>query len=177
MESALIPGGKVASTKASSQDALQLALRKRWTASEKNNTIGIEGITSTSIPHHPGRAASRNGAILTTFDPADLAGRKDRRPAGRDPRLRVTDVKNVTCAEPEVVPTSAGETHIVLMHYGQAQHRAVPGRRPQGHGHARLCHGRGSGRPEPGRHHVVQRLRRLAEPVEVIENLKPTSLR
>ena len=60
-----------------------------------------------------------NGAILTTFDPADPANKEKTDALLAEIRAyAVTDaVKNVTCAEPEVF-NPAGETHIVLMHYG-----------------------------------------------------------
>ena len=60
-----------------------------------------------------------NGAILTTFDPADPANAEKTEALLADIRAyAVTDaVKSVTCAEPEVY-NEKGETHIVLMHYG-----------------------------------------------------------
>ena len=60
-----------------------------------------------------------NGAILTTFDPADPANAEKTEALLADIRAyAVTDaVKSVTCAKPEVY-NEKGETHIVLMHYG-----------------------------------------------------------
>ena len=60
-----------------------------------------------------------NGAILTTFDPADPANKAETDKLLEEIRAyAVTDaVKSVTCAEPEVY-NEKGETHIVLMHYG-----------------------------------------------------------
>ena len=60
-----------------------------------------------------------NGAILTTFDPADPANKAETDKLLETIRAyAVTDaVKNVTCAAPEVF-NEKGETHIVLMHYG-----------------------------------------------------------
>ena len=61
----------------------------------------------------------QNGAILTTFDPADPANKAETEALLAEIRAyAVTDaVKNVTCAAPEVF-NPEGETHIVLMHYG-----------------------------------------------------------
>ena len=60
-----------------------------------------------------------NGAILTTFDPADPANKAETDKLLEEIRAyAVTDaVKSVTCAEPEIY-NEKGETHIVLMHYG-----------------------------------------------------------
>ena len=60
-----------------------------------------------------------NGAILTTFDPADPANKEQTEALLAEIRAyAVTDaVKNVTCEKPEVY-NEKGETHIVLMHYG-----------------------------------------------------------
>ena len=86
---------------------------------KKNNTIGIEGIDTRHLTRIIRESGVMNGAILTTFDPADPANKAETEALLAEIRAyAVTDaVKNVTCAEPEVF-NPAGETHIVLMHYG-----------------------------------------------------------
>ena len=86
---------------------------------KKNNTIGIEGIDTRHLTRIIRESGVMNGAILTTFDPADPANKEKTDALLAEIRAyAVTDaVKNVTCAEPEVF-NPAGETHIVLMHYG-----------------------------------------------------------
>ena len=86
---------------------------------KKINTIGIEGIDTRHLTRIIRESGVMNGAILTTFDPADPANKEKTDALLAEIRAyAVTDaVKNVTCAEPEVF-NPAGETHIVLMHYG-----------------------------------------------------------
>ena len=86
---------------------------------KKNNTIGIEGIDTRHLTRIIRESGVMNGAILTTFDPADPANKAETDKLLEEIRAyAVTDaVKNVTCAEPEVF-NPQGETHIVLMHYG-----------------------------------------------------------
>ena len=86
---------------------------------KKNNTIGIEGIDTRHLTRIIRESGVMNGAILTTFDPADPANAEKTEALLADIRAyAVTDaVKSVTCAEPEVY-NEKGETHIVLMHYG-----------------------------------------------------------
>ena len=126
---------------------------------KKNNTIGIEGIDTRHLTRIIRESGVMNGAILTTFDPADPANKAETEALLAQIRAyAVTDaVKNVTCEKPEVF-NPQGETHIVRL---QAQHRALPCQaRLQGDGHARLCNGRGNQSSEPGRHHAVQWSRR-----------------
>ena len=86
---------------------------------KKNNTIGIEGIDTRHLTRIIRESGVMNGAILTTFDPADPANKAETEKLLETIRAyAVTDaVKSVTCAEPEVY-NEKGETHIVLMHYG-----------------------------------------------------------
>ena len=86
---------------------------------KKNNTIGIEGIDTRHLTRIIRESGVMNGAILTTFDPADPANKAETDKLLEEIRAyAVTDaVKSVTCAEPEVY-NEKGETHIVLMHYG-----------------------------------------------------------
>ena len=86
---------------------------------KKNNTIGIEGIDTRHLTRIIRESGVMNGAILTTFDPADPANKAETDKLLETIRAyAVTDaVKNVTCAAPEVF-NEKGETHIVLMHYG-----------------------------------------------------------
>ena len=86
---------------------------------KKNNTIGIEGIDTRHLTRIIRESGVMNGAILTTFDPADPANKAETEALLAEIRAyAVTDaVKNVTCAAPEVF-NPEGETHIVLMHYG-----------------------------------------------------------
>ena len=86
---------------------------------KKNNTIGIEGIDTRHLTRIIRESGVMNGAILTTFDPADPANAEKTEALLADIRAyAVTDaVKSVTCAKPEVY-NEKGETHIVLMHYG-----------------------------------------------------------
>ena len=86
---------------------------------KKNNTIGIEGIDTRHLTRIIRESGVMNGAILTTFDPADPANKAETEVLLAEIRAyAVTDaVKNVTCAAPEVF-NPEGETHIVLMHYG-----------------------------------------------------------
>ena len=86
---------------------------------KKNNTIGIEGIDTRHLTRVIRESGVMNGAILTTFDPADPANQAETDKLLETIRAyAVTDaVKSVTCAEPEVY-NEKGETHIVLMHYG-----------------------------------------------------------
>ena len=56
---------------------------------KKNNTIGIEGIDTRHLTRIIRESGVMNGAILTTFDPADPANKAETdEAAGRDPRLR-----------------------------------------------------------------------------------------
>ena len=56
---------------------------------KKNNTIGIEGIDTRHLTRIIRESGVMNGAILTTFDPADPANKgRDGGSAGSDPRLR-----------------------------------------------------------------------------------------
>ena len=86
---------------------------------KKNNTIGIEGIDTRHLTRIIRESGVMNGAILTTFDPADPANKAETEALLAEIRAyAVTDaVNNVTCAAPEVFNLE-GETHIVLMHYG-----------------------------------------------------------
>ena len=86
---------------------------------KKNNTIGIEGIDTRHLTRIIRESGVMNGAILTTFDPADPVNKAETDKLLEEIRAyAVTDaVKSVTCAEPEVY-NEKGETHIVLMHYG-----------------------------------------------------------
>ena len=86
---------------------------------KKNGIIGIEGIDTRSLTRTLRESGVMNGAILTTFDPADPANKAETDKLLEEIRAyAVTDaVKSVTCAEPEVY-NEKGETHIVLMHYG-----------------------------------------------------------
>ena len=86
---------------------------------KRNNTIGIEGIDTRHLTRIIRESGVMNGAILTTFDPADPANKAETDKLLEEIRAyAVTDaVKSVTCAEPEVY-NEKGETHIVLMHYG-----------------------------------------------------------
>ena len=86
---------------------------------KKNNTIGIEGIDTRHLTRIIRESGVMNGAILTTFDPADPANKAETDKLLEEIRAyAVTDaVKNVTCEKPEVF-NPQGETHIVLMHYG-----------------------------------------------------------
>ena len=86
---------------------------------KKNNTIGIEGIDTRHLTRIIRESGVMNGAILTTFDPADPANKAETEALLAEiGAYAVTDaVKNVTCAAPEVF-NPEGETHIVLMHYG-----------------------------------------------------------
>ena len=86
---------------------------------KKNNTIGIEGIDTRHLTRIIRESGVMNGAILTTFDPADPANKAETEALLAQIRAyAVTDaVKNVTCEKPEVF-NPQGETHIVLMHYG-----------------------------------------------------------
>ena len=86
---------------------------------KKNNTIGIEGIDTRHLTRIIRESGVMNGAILTTFDPADPANKAETEKLLETIRAyAVTDaVKSVTCEEPEVF-NEKGETNIVLMHYG-----------------------------------------------------------
>ena len=86
---------------------------------KKNNTIGIEGIDTRHLTRIIRESGVMNGAILTTFDPADPANKAETEKLLETIRAyAVTDaVKSVTCEKPEVF-NEKGETHIVLMHYG-----------------------------------------------------------
>ena len=86
---------------------------------KKNNTIGLEGIDTRHLTRIIRESGVMNGAILTTFDPADPANKAETEALLAQIRAyAVTDaVKNVTCEKPEVF-NPQGETHIVLMHYG-----------------------------------------------------------
>ena len=86
---------------------------------KKNNTIGIEGIDTRHLTRIIRESGVMNGAILTTFDPADPANKAETEALLAQIRAyAVTDaVKNVTCEKPEVF-NPQGEIHIVLMHYG-----------------------------------------------------------
>ena len=86
---------------------------------KKNNTIGIEGIDTRHLTRIIRESGVMNGAILTTFDPADPANKAETEKLLETIRAyAVTDaVKSVTCEKPEVY-NEKGETHIVLMHYG-----------------------------------------------------------
>ena len=86
---------------------------------KKNNTIGIEGIDTRHLTRIIRESGVMNGAILTTFDPADPANKAETDKLLETIRAyAVTDaVKSVTCEKPEVFHEK-GETHIVLMHYG-----------------------------------------------------------
>ena len=71
---------------------------------KKNNTIGIEGIDTRHLTRIIRESGVMNGAILTTFDPADPANKAETEALLAEIRAyAVTDaVKNVTCAAPEV---------------------------------------------------------------------------
>ena len=86
---------------------------------KKNNTIGIEGIDTRHLTRIIRESGVMNGAILTTFDPADPANKAETEKLLETIHAyAVTDaVKSVTCEKPEVFHEK-GETHIVLMHYG-----------------------------------------------------------
>ena len=86
---------------------------------KKNDTIGIEGIDTRHLTRIIRESGVMNGAILTTFDPADPANKAETDKLLETIRAyAVTDaVKSVTCEKPEVY-NEKGETHIVLMHYG-----------------------------------------------------------
>lgn len=56
---------------------------------KKNNTIGIEGIDTRHLTRIIRESGVMNGAILTTFDPADPANKAETEALlVRDPRLR-----------------------------------------------------------------------------------------
>ena len=127
-------------------------------------------------PHHPGERRHEQ-CHPDTFDPADPASKEktDALLASEIRAYAVTDAVRERHLRRGRVTFSSGrrDPHRADALRLQAQHRAVPGQaRLQGHGDACLCHGRGSGRPEPGRHHAVNGPGDPAEPVEVIENLK-----
>ena len=86
---------------------------------KKYNIIGIYDIDTRHLTRIIRESGVMNGAILTTFDPADPANKAETEALLAEIRAyAVTDaVKNVTCAAPEVF-NPEGETHIVLMHYG-----------------------------------------------------------
>ena len=110
---------------------------------KKNNTIGIEGIDTRHLTRIIRESGVMNGAILTTFDPADPANKAETEKLLETIRAyAVTDaVKSVTCEKPEVFHEK-GETHIVLMHYGCKRNivRCLVKARLQGDGDACLCH-------------------------------------
>ena len=80
---------------------------------------GLCGVDTRELTRIIRESGVMNGAILTTFDPADPANKAETDKLLEEIRAyAVTDaVKSVTCAEPEVY-NEKGETHIVLMHYG-----------------------------------------------------------
>jgi carbamoyl-phosphate synthase small subunit len=84
-----------------------------------NHVVGIEGVDTRHLTRIIRESGVMNGAILTEFDPADPANREKTDALLASIRAyAVTDaVKSVTCAAPQVY-NPAGETHIVLMHYG-----------------------------------------------------------
>ena len=71
---------------------------------KRNNTIGIEGIDTRHLTRIIRESGVMNGAILTTFDPADPANAEKTEALLADIRAyAVTDaVKSVTCSKPEV---------------------------------------------------------------------------
>ena len=130
---------------------------------KKNNIIGIEGIDTRHLTRIIRESGVMNGAILTEFDPADPAN-KERTEAllAEVKAYAVTGaVAAVTCKEPEVYNPRRLAPHRPDGLRLQAEHRPLPDPpRLQGDGDARLLHRRTGGRPEPGRHHAVQRPRR-----------------
>ena len=86
---------------------------------KKNNIIGIEGIDTRHLTRVIRESGVMNGAILTTFDPADPANKEQTETLlAQVKAYAVTDaVKSVTCSEPQV-HNPAGSPHIVLMDYG-----------------------------------------------------------
>ncbi len=111
---------------------------------KKNNTIGIEGIDTRHLTRIIRESGVMNGAILTTFDPADPANKAQTDDLlARDPRLRRDrrgEERHLRRARG--VQPGRGDPHRADALRLQAQHRAVPGQaRLQGDGHARLCDG------------------------------------
>ena len=86
---------------------------------KEQNVPGLWGVDTRELTRIIRESGVMNGAILTTFDPADPANKAETDKLLEEIRAyAVTDaVKSVTCAEPEVY-NEKGETHIVLMHYG-----------------------------------------------------------
>ena len=82
---------------------------------KKNNTIGIEGIDTRHLTRIIRESGVMNGAILTTFDPADPANKAETEKLLETIRAyAVTDaVKSVTCEKPEVFHEK-GETHMSI---------------------------------------------------------------
>ncbi len=80
---------------------------------------GLCGVDTRELTRIIRESGVMNGAILTTFDPADPANKAETEKLLETIRAyAVTDaVKSVTCEKPEVFHEK-GETHIVLMHYG-----------------------------------------------------------
>ena len=117
---------------------------------KKNNTIGIEGIDTRHLTRIIRESGVMNGAILTTFDPADPANKAETEALLAEIRAyAVTDaVKNVTCAAARGVQPGRRDPYRADALRLQAQHRALPCQaRLQGDGHARLCNGRGNQGP------------------------------
>ena len=126
---------------------------------KKNNTIGIEGIDTRHLTRIIRESGVMNGAILTTFDPADPANKAaagDHPCLCRDGRCQERDLR-----EARGLSREGRDPHRADALRLQAQHRALPCQaRLQGDGHARLCNGRGNQGPCSGRHHAVQWSRR-----------------
>ena len=95
-----------------SEETLDAFLRKQ-------NIIGIQGIDTRHLTRIIRESGVMNGAILTTFDPADPANAAQREALLAEIRAyAVADaVKTVTCAAPTVY-NEGGAPHVVLMHYG-----------------------------------------------------------
>ncbi len=98
---------------------------------KKNNTIGIEGIDTRHLTRIIRESGVMNGAILTTFDPADPANKAETEALlGPDPRLRRHrrgEERDLRC--PRGVQPAGRDPHRADALRLQAQHRALPVKR------------------------------------------------
>ena len=110
---------------------------------KKNNTIGIEGIDTRHLTRIIRESGVMNGAILTTFDPADPANKAEtEKLLGDHPRLcRDGCRQERDLREARGLSREGRDPHCADALRLQAQYRALPGQaRLQGNGDARLCH-------------------------------------
>ena len=110
---------------------------------KKNNTIGIEGIDTRHLTRIIRESGVMNGAILTTFDPADPANKAETETLlADDPRLRRHRRRQERhLRRARGLQREGRDPHRADALRLQAEHRALPGQaRLQGDGHARLCH-------------------------------------